>query len=285
MNEEEELKKHGGLAAPTNPNIDSVGLPYKSFAELNLNVDVCQPVRENKERILRKTITYEAIEKPFTTQPKHYVKRGCNTVRTRSIQFLDQLRALAYSLEIPLDQAKQLFSEIIGAYDRTTLKAYFGTLPGKSTRLIRRTARYQTGTFSFKNIELTQDIPKTKGYLELLGLVSYEKRGKTWFMVVENRVLVPQLVKGSEGSIDKISLTPIHDAERGVGGERGQRASEDLSPLVEGGMGGEKTLQTNNNLQGEREIRRVKVNDGNFDSFEKPKAYCRHTEAYRNEGG
>jgi len=189
----------------------------------------------------------------FSTEPKHYVKRGCSTVRTRCIDFVDQLKTRGYTLEIPLEQAKAMFSEIVGAYDRATVKAYFGTLPGRSTRLIRRVARYQSGTFSFKNIELTQDAAKSLGYLEKLGLVTYERHGKVWFMVLENLVVVSQLVKSDHmvtPSIDKISLTPF---------SQGERLQENRFEKVVLPSGSLESTQTNNNLQGEREIGRVKV--------------------------
>jgi len=202
------------------------------------------------ERIIRKT--EELIERPFTTQPKHYVKRGCNTVRSRCTFYVDQLRVLNYTLELPLEKAKDLFSEILGIYDRISLKRYFGTLPGKSTRKIRRWARYQSGTQSVKDIELTQDTQKTKGYLEKLGLVTYECHGKVWFMVLENWVIVPIIEREDKPSKDKIYLTskPI---PQNVGVERYKE-----NPQV----GCPSTTQTinNNNLQGERYISRVKVN-------------------------
>jgi len=200
------------------------------------------------ERIIRKT--EELIERPFTTQPKHYVKRGCNTVRSRCTFYVDQLKVLNYTLELPLEKAKELFSEIVGAYDRATLKAYFGTLPGKSTRKIRRWARYQSGTQSVKDIELTQETFKTKGYLEKLGLVTYECHSKVWFMVLENWVLVPQLERVDVGkSKDKISLIPFTPKGKGEGGK----------PILEVVPSTKETIN-NNNLQGEREIGRVKVN-------------------------
>lgn len=238
------------------------------------------PEGENKERIFEKTTTERLTERPFTTQPKHYAKRGCNTVRTRAMLFVDQLRARGYTLEIPLEKAKQLFSEITGAWDRTTLKAYFGTLPGKSTQHIRRTARYQSGTFSFKNIELQQDIPKTKGYLEKLGMVSYEKHGKVWFMVLENLVIVSQLMKGEDRgslahcanvSIDNISLTPIPITSN----SEFANACDVVTT---------ENTQTNNNLQSEREISQVKVCDGEYlnPCLQNDLGISKHIQAYSN---
>ena len=59
-------KKHGGPEAPTKPNINSIGLPNKSFAELNLNLDKRQVVGEEI-----KNIPVDLIE-PDPTQPRKY---------------------------------------------------------------------------------------------------------------------------------------------------------------------------------------------------------------------
>jgi hypothetical protein len=130
--------------------------------------------------------------------------------------------------EIPLEEAKRIFQLDMGIWDRASLKAYFGTQLGVSRRIIQRTARYQTGTISNKTIELKQNISKLEGYLERLGLVKFEKRGNTWFMVLNNEVsVIPEIAKSTQSvnesseqnlrlnyvkrgcSIDNFSLTPI----------------------------------------------------------------------------
>jgi hypothetical protein len=68
-------------------------------------------LRDNEEQL-----------KTFTTEPKDYVKRGCNTVRSRCIDFVDQLRAKGFEKELPVEKVKDLFSEITGEYDRITIK-------------------------------------------------------------------------------------------------------------------------------------------------------------------
>jgi hypothetical protein len=129
----------------------------------------------------------------FTTEPatRGYVKRGSFIIRNRCLDYIEPLRKAGIK-ELPIEQAIDTF----GVHDRATIKAYFGTLPGRSMRLIQQTAHYATGTLSMKSIRLDQDIPKTKGYLEKLGLVHYEKRGSHWFMILENAVLVSTLKKG-----------------------------------------------------------------------------------------
>jgi hypothetical protein len=148
--------------------------------------------------------------------------------------------------ELPLEKAKTLFSQIIDLWDRTTLKAYFGTQAHRSTRKMRRTARYATGTYSFKNIELTQDVETTPGYLEKLGLAEIEKRGKTWFFLVrQDAVIVPQLFKNVVVVPSEISLS--HPNTRISQGERvRENRFEKVVPL-------NNELETNNNLQSERE--------------------------------
>jgi len=176
-----------------------------------------KPILKDNEKQLKTT---------FTTEPKDHVKRGCNTVRSRCMFFVDQLRIKGFEKELPVEKVKDLFSEITGEYDRTTIKRYFGTLPGKSTRKIRRWAKYQSGTQSVKDIELSQNITKTQGYLEKLGLVSYERHGKVWFIVLKNCQIVPIIMKTNK-SKDKIYLTSIENSQN----RSGERSKENHSKL------------------------------------------------------
>lgn len=167
--------------------------------------------------------------------------RKCNTIRRRALNYLVELGVK----EIPLEKAKEQFSEITGLYDRLTLKAYFGTKKHRSKKNIQRIARYGTGTFSFKNIELIQDVETKCGYLEKLGLVHFEQRGKTWFMIVnENAVLVPQLYERKQLSMENISLSPISQK---VNGQSPRKESEKTFGCLS-----INELVTNNNSQNER---------------------------------
>lgn len=123
------------------------------------------------------------------------VESGCHIVRKRCLRFIEALKALNIEREIPLEEAKELFSKIIGPSDRKTLKAYFGTQASQSIKRIQKIARYSTGTFSVKNIELAQEVQQQKGYFEILGLAKIEQRGHRYFFVLTNEVLVPQLFR------------------------------------------------------------------------------------------
>jgi hypothetical protein len=135
------------------------------------------------------------------------------------------LREYGYQREIPLENAKRLFFEIVGAGDRATIKAYFGSQAGKSIKRIQKIARYSTGTMSFKNIELAQEVPERKGYFEVLGLAKFERKPNgVWFMVLTEPSLVPELVlqhyEGSEklpnrelSSMEDFSLSLIAQRE------------------------------------------------------------------------
>jgi len=172
-----------------------------------------------------------------------------NTVRRTAIQFILGLRSQGYTNELPLQDAKQLFSLITDKWDRMTLKAYFGTVAHRSKRVINQRSQYASGTVSFKTIELTQNTVSNPGYLERMGLVSYNLKGSVWFMKVENSVLVPQLMK-VDGSINNFSLShTIHD----LGVERSEENHSELRPILGVENGCLKTLQTNNNLQSERD--------------------------------
>ena len=186
----------------------------------------------------------------------------CNTVRRRAIQYLLGLKERGYSNELPLQEAKQLFSEIVDVWDRYTIKAYFGTQAHRSHKQIKQRTNYASGTVSNKTIELTQDIAEYPGYLQRMGLVTYSLKGHIWFMKVENAVLIPQLMK-AEKSMRNLSLSySIHQNES----EHCMATSQRDAP--EGTL---REKQTNNNLQGER------------DKFQKVheiclEAYSKHTE-------
>lgn len=167
----------------------------------------------------------------FTTEPKHSHGRKCHAVRDRCLAFIEGLHNLGITHGLPLTQAKELFHKILDEWDEKTLKAYFGTREDKAKHLIRRTARYQSGTISVKNIELEVKIHEKAGYLEQLGLVDFEKNGPTWFLLlIPNESIVPEIahsptsVKEScNQSIANLSLPLKHLGE--------QRENEPLGNL------------------------------------------------------
>ena len=162
------------------------------------------------------TVDDVAINQAFSTQSKARFLRGHGVVRQKAIRFLGALQRLGYVHEVPLEKAKDIFQLNTDTWDRASLKAYFGQLPGRSERIIDRTAHYATGTISIKKIKLRQDIQKKEGYLEKLGLVHYELRGRIWFLLVNEASVVPEIAKSStsvqneavKASIDNFSLTP-----------------------------------------------------------------------------
>ena len=169
----------------------------------------------------------------------------CNSiVRRRAINFLRAIDAK----ELPIKTAKELFSQVNDLWDRTTIKAYFGTHKHVSKQSIKRIARYGTGTYSFKTIELIRDIETEKGYLEKLGLFHYELRGKTWFMIVNtDAVLIPQLYERKQLSMENFSLSPdSRNSNSFIAGKEREKTSHEVVSLYS-------RLETNNNLQDERE--------------------------------
>ena len=168
-------------------------------------------------------------------------------VRRRATNFILALLKKGYC-QIPVEKAKDIFSEETGYYDRSTIKAYFGTQAHTSTKKIRRLARYGTGTFSIKDIELTHKTTTKPGYLEKLGLVTFELRGKTWFLKInEKAVLIPQLYERKQLFTKNISLSPNRKKKvlTAGGEEQGKTLAEFFSFNSK--------LETNNNLQVERE--------------------------------
>ncbi len=145
------------------------------------------------------------INDAFTTESKTRFLRGHGVIRQKSLRFVSVLQRLGYVHEVPLEKAKDLFQLHVDTWDRASLKAYFGQLPGKTERIIDRTAHYATGTISVKKIRLRQDHQKTEGYLEKLGLATYEMRGEVWFLLLKEVSLVPEIAP-SPPSVDESSL-------------------------------------------------------------------------------
>lgn len=164
------------------------------------------------ERILE---AVRLVERTFTTHRRH--REG--SVRRSCLAFIDLLRQRGYT-QLPLEGAQDLFSHVMDKWDFKTIKAYFGVQEHTSEKVIDRTARYASGTISFKKIQLRQKVAGKQGYLERLGLVDYEQRGARWFLIVNESSLVPELGRmgtsvreASQQSITNLSLTPKHFGE------------------------------------------------------------------------
>jgi hypothetical protein len=110
---------------------------------------------------------------------------------------------------------------------------------------------FQSGTISFSTIELAHHVLMNLGYLERMGLVSYELKGNVWFLKIENAVLVPQFMK-ADVSMRNFSLS--HNTTQTVI-PKGNRSEG--KPFLEVFPDRETiesvNKQKNNNLQGERE--------------------------------
>jgi hypothetical protein len=174
--------------------------------------------------------------------------RGCSAVRRTAINYVLELTRQGFCNELPLEDAKDLFSQIADRWDRLTIKAYFGTVPHRSVKRFRRIAQYQSGCVSQKTIELAHQVSGCKGYLEKMGLASFSLRGSSWFMKIESGVLVPQLRKPQKTkppSMQNLSLSPLeaNDASK-IG------CADELTRCTVSVNTGEQTK--NNNLQDER---------------------------------
>jgi len=147
---------------------------------------------------------------------------GNSPVRRRCREFADAMRALGYTC-LPIEEAIELFQATLGIMDRASLKAYFGTQPHRSTQRIQRMARYASGAVSMKNIELSQNVKYSAGYFELLRLATIQKKGSTWFMVLNEVSIIPELgaeslMKDCVGKSNvEISLSPISINEQRKG--------------------------------------------------------------------
>jgi hypothetical protein len=120
------------------------------------------------EKIIRKTIQYELIERPTKRGP--YKKRGYkSTVQKKMWYLLEQLWLEGYHDTIPHKVFTIKVMDICGC-DRTTVRAYLG-YKGR----IRRKKRTGEGYI--------QGIPR-KGYFEIFGLARRE--GPIWYLFHEN---------------------------------------------------------------------------------------------------
>lgn len=150
--------------------------------------------------------------KSFSTSRK---KTAISPVRRRCVEAIDAIRALGYTREIPLKDAKELFQATLGIMDRASLKAYFGTQPHRIVQSMERMARYASGAVSLKRIELSRKVGYTLGYFELLRLATIQKKGDAWFMVLNEVSIIPELGRESlmKDCVGKsnvaISLSPI----------------------------------------------------------------------------
>lgn len=208
--------------------------------------------------------SFGVFRKPIIEERKRRNNR-MNIVRQRCLIYINALKKSGFSNEIPLESAKIVFSQVIGVCDRTSLKAYFGSQPGRSIRKIQRLARYASGTASYKTIELAQDIPHKKGYLELLGLATIQKKGSTWFLTLENPSIIPEMrtiiKEESIESITRISLSSNSQFSQGEGseGNRFEKVPLDVE-AEERTLDDTTNIKKNNNLQSEREKSGIKGN-------------------------
>lgn len=173
------------------------------------------------------------------------------------MEFVDSIRMKGYD-RIPTDDAIEKFKLITGIMNRGSLRDYFGSQASRSTRKIDQFTRYTSGTVSFKIIELSQNIAHKKGYLEILELVRYEKIGPTWFLVVNNQPLVPQvstIIKEElSESIPEISLSPYcQELSKGKGSEGKPCGCPSNAEATGGTLDNTAEIKNNNNLQGERD--------------------------------
>lgn len=195
----------------------------------------------------------------LSTKPQKHIRKGHSPIRERCIEYIKALRQHGYINEIPLEPAKEIFSQELGLFDRATIKAYFGCQPGRSIKKIQRLARYASGSMSFKSIELAQETQLKKGYLELLGLATIQKKGQKWFVKLNSEVsIIPETGSHTYENcdsgfvIEKISLSSCNHSSEFEAEGNGERALEENSREGSPNMETRERSQTHT-LQGERE--------------------------------
>jgi hypothetical protein len=152
-------------------------------------------------------------DKTFATAVKKGKRKSSpSPVRKRCIQFIQVLKEMGYEKRISLDDASEIFQNELGIMDAKSLRAYFGTRAGKSERTINEMKSYQNGDRKFRTIQLSMKIADRRGYLEILGLVEYEKMGKSWVLLIKSDSVVPlwnpQLSEGVDvGCVSNVDLS------------------------------------------------------------------------------
>jgi len=153
----------------------------------------------DKERILRKTTTYEIIEKDavpslgqgkiFTTEPKIRRRRtGNKSVRRTAQKLVDSWYP---ETEVSYKAMRLRLITQFQRCSRQTVLAYLGRPQTLQVERIEQNVRYlKSGTQTVKEHTFKHKLPAKKGYLELFGLATLHtdpKIGRTWFQLHHQR--------------------------------------------------------------------------------------------------
>ena len=188
-----------------------------------------------------------------------------STVRARCLRFINVLEAKNL-LDLPLDEAKNIFMNEIGIFDRMSLKAYFGSQKLKSKQVLNKEHRYATGTVSLSTITYTRKLTIVRGYFEILGLAKIEEVYSKLYFCVNLKGIVNDLKVRYPSPSTPIpeTLTEKEELIVGVGED-----SKGLSPCVnlslssighssEGSLGG--SLPVSRGVEGgNKEIEKKKI--------------------------
>ena len=189
-------------------------------------------------------------DKTFTTAPKNRKRTGNpSPVRERCIQFVHILKEMGYDKMISIEDAFEIFQSEIGIMDTKSLRAYFGTRAGRAERTIDEMKSYQNGERKFRSIQLSYKIAERRGYLEIFGLVEFEKKGKSWLLQIKSDSIVPlwspQLSDSKDvGHVSNVDLSLSSNCSVNqvvAGSEEGAETSPSTN------------LETTHTTQGERE--------------------------------
>jgi hypothetical protein len=192
----------------------------------------------------------ETNDKTFTTAPKNRKRKGNpSPVRERCIQFIHILREMGYDKMISLEEAFEIFQSEMGIMDAKSLRAYFGTRAGRAERTIDEMKSYQNGERKFRSIQLSYKIAERRGYLEIFGLVEFEKKGKCWLLQIKSDSIVPlwnpQLSEGGYmGHVSNVDLSLSSNCGVNQVGAGSEGGAETLPSI---------NLETTHTTQRERE--------------------------------
>ena len=121
--------------------------------------------------------------KTFTNSPRN-PRHTHSPVRDRCVEYIQILKDLGIFRELPISQAIHVFQTEMGIMDERSISRYFGTHDLSSSVNVRTRTRYATGTISIKDSQVSRMVKHKRGYLEVFGLVKFDLRGSTRFMVL-----------------------------------------------------------------------------------------------------
>lgn len=127
------------------------------------NKSFCPP----KERTLRKTITYEVTERPFTTESKK-IKRKYNKRNVVKDRVIAIRKSFFPTVKVSYSAVVRRMQTRFNLVDRGTILAYLGRLPTQHVEKVQQTVKYKkSGLITTKDHSFRHFYPGKRGYITI----------------------------------------------------------------------------------------------------------------------